>query len=452
MTVHDRPFGRYLEDFVPGDVYRHWPGKTITEYDDHLFCMITMNHHPLHTNEWFAENETVHGRNVVVGNLVYSLVLGHERARRLRARRSRTSRSRRSSTRTRPSTATRSTPRPRCSTRASPPRATAASSTVETKGFNQDGVEVCYFRRKVMVWKREAAPQRKRPYDEARLGRLSTVRAGCVPMSRGGDRPGRGRRVLLGCRRLRPDSAELRPAGHRPDRRDRRRGRAVGAGARRSTWRPAPGSSPDSSAGPGCGCTRGGTAGRDGGAAPCARSRRCPVARRTWPRPCPVASGSVDVVTVGPGVPLVRRTGCARRRRTGCSTAGGALVLVWNVRDDSVRVAAPSWASSSRPARVGGPTRTTGSDRWERRGRGPRRVRAELRSSGGRTRCAATARGVVDRLASDQLRGRPGAARPRATCWPRRPRSCSPPDPSCDGTFELPPRHGRVPATGVDRG
>ena len=31
MTVHDRPFGRYLEDFVPGDIYRHWPGKTITE-------------------------------------------------------------------------------------------------------------------------------------------------------------------------------------------------------------------------------------------------------------------------------------------------------------------------------------------------------------------------------------------------------------------------------------
>ena len=58
-----------------GDVYRHWPGKTITEYDDHLFCMITMNHHPLHTNDWFAA-ESVQGRNVVVGNLVYSLVLG----------------------------------------------------------------------------------------------------------------------------------------------------------------------------------------------------------------------------------------------------------------------------------------------------------------------------------------------------------------------------------------
>ena len=63
MATIDRPFGRHLEDFEVGDVYRHWPGKTITEYDDHLFCMITMNHHPLHTNEWFAEHETVQGRN-----------------------------------------------------------------------------------------------------------------------------------------------------------------------------------------------------------------------------------------------------------------------------------------------------------------------------------------------------------------------------------------------------
>ena len=61
MTVHERPFGRHLEDFVVGDVYRHWPGKTITEYDDHLFCMITMNHHPLHTNAWFAARRRCRG-------------------------------------------------------------------------------------------------------------------------------------------------------------------------------------------------------------------------------------------------------------------------------------------------------------------------------------------------------------------------------------------------------
>jgi acyl dehydratase len=36
--------------------------------------------------------------------------------------------------------------------------------TVETKAFNQRGEEVCYFRRKVMVWKSESAPARERPY------------------------------------------------------------------------------------------------------------------------------------------------------------------------------------------------------------------------------------------------------------------------------------------------
>ena len=69
-------FGRYLEEFEVGETYRHWPGKTITEADDHLFCAITMNHHPLHTDAHYAEERTQFGRNVVVGNLVYSLALG----------------------------------------------------------------------------------------------------------------------------------------------------------------------------------------------------------------------------------------------------------------------------------------------------------------------------------------------------------------------------------------
>ena len=38
--------------------------------------------------------------------------------------------------------------------------------TVETKGLNQRGEEVCYFRRKLMVWTREAGPKRQRPYGD----------------------------------------------------------------------------------------------------------------------------------------------------------------------------------------------------------------------------------------------------------------------------------------------
>ncbi len=37
VASHERSFGRNYEDFEVGDVYRHWPGKTVTEYDDHLF-------------------------------------------------------------------------------------------------------------------------------------------------------------------------------------------------------------------------------------------------------------------------------------------------------------------------------------------------------------------------------------------------------------------------------
>jgi acyl dehydratase len=70
-----RPYGRYLEDFEVGAVYKHWPAKTITESDDHLFCLITMNHHPLHINDVYA-SQSQQGRNVVVGPLVYSLALG----------------------------------------------------------------------------------------------------------------------------------------------------------------------------------------------------------------------------------------------------------------------------------------------------------------------------------------------------------------------------------------
>ena len=68
-------YGRYLEEFEVGAVYKHWPAKTITEADDHLFCLITMNHHPLHINDVYAARSQ-QGRNVVVGPLVYSLALG----------------------------------------------------------------------------------------------------------------------------------------------------------------------------------------------------------------------------------------------------------------------------------------------------------------------------------------------------------------------------------------
>jgi acyl dehydratase len=68
-------FGRCYEEFEVGDVYKHWPGRTITEYDDTLFSMLTMNHNPLHIDANYAEN-TQHGQRLVVGPLIFSIALG----------------------------------------------------------------------------------------------------------------------------------------------------------------------------------------------------------------------------------------------------------------------------------------------------------------------------------------------------------------------------------------
>ncbi|CAB4638832.1 unannotated protein [freshwater metagenome] len=165
MTVYDRPFGRHFEDFEVDDVYRHWPGKTITEADDHLFCMITMNHHPTHTNNWFAENESPMGQALVVGNLVYSLVLGM----------SVPDVSGAAIANLEVESLKHAKPTFHGDTIYAVTKVLAKKETsdgkrgivtVETKGINQRSEEVCEFRRRVMVWKREFAPVRGLPYGE----------------------------------------------------------------------------------------------------------------------------------------------------------------------------------------------------------------------------------------------------------------------------------------------
>ena len=164
MTVHERPFGRYFEDFEVGDVYRHWPGKTITEADDHLFCMITMNHHPLHTDAWFAESATQFGKNVVVGNLVYSLVLGMsvpDVSGLAIANLEVESLQHKMPTFHGDTIYAETRVLAKVESKSKNDRGVVA---VESRGYNQRGEEVCYFRRKVLVPKREAAKPRQYPY------------------------------------------------------------------------------------------------------------------------------------------------------------------------------------------------------------------------------------------------------------------------------------------------
>jgi acyl dehydratase len=157
-----REFGRFFDDFEVGDVYRHWPGKTITQAEDILFCAITMNQHPLHSDDNYAAAATPHGRAMVVGNLVYSVVLGQSVA----------DVSGRAIANLEVESLKHANPTfhgdtiygetevlDKTESRSKDDRGVVY---VETRGYKQDGTVVCTFRRKVMV--------PKRSYGEARGG------------------------------------------------------------------------------------------------------------------------------------------------------------------------------------------------------------------------------------------------------------------------------------------
>lgn len=67
--------GLYFEDFEVGAEIKHNLSKTIFECDNNFFSLMTMNHHPVHTNiDYGSQNQ--HGKILVVGTLVFSLAVG----------------------------------------------------------------------------------------------------------------------------------------------------------------------------------------------------------------------------------------------------------------------------------------------------------------------------------------------------------------------------------------
>ena len=67
--------GLYYEDFIVGEEIKHSLSKTIFESDNNFFSLLTMNHHPVHTNVDYA-SKNQHGKILVVGTLVFSLAVG----------------------------------------------------------------------------------------------------------------------------------------------------------------------------------------------------------------------------------------------------------------------------------------------------------------------------------------------------------------------------------------
>lgn len=149
---------RYLEDFNVGDVYRARLGRTVTEYDNISFTLLTGNTNQIHFNRHYAQ-QLPWRRCLVNGALTMSIIAGlgvvdvsengfglgwdgielvnpvfagdtlYSESEVLAVRESRSD-------------------------------PTKGIVKVESRGFNQDGVLVIKFVRSVMVWKRGSAPQR----------------------------------------------------------------------------------------------------------------------------------------------------------------------------------------------------------------------------------------------------------------------------------------------------
>lgn len=70
-----QPYQRRLNDFKKGQTFRHYPHKTVMESDNNLFCLLTLNHHPIHSDVQFAKSSQ-HQKILVVGTYVLSVVVG----------------------------------------------------------------------------------------------------------------------------------------------------------------------------------------------------------------------------------------------------------------------------------------------------------------------------------------------------------------------------------------
>jgi len=67
--------GRHFEEFEVGDVYRHQPGRTITQADNIWFSLLTLNNHPLHCDEEYGRKSEF-GRCIVSSPLTLSVLVG----------------------------------------------------------------------------------------------------------------------------------------------------------------------------------------------------------------------------------------------------------------------------------------------------------------------------------------------------------------------------------------
>ena len=150
--------GLYYEDFEPGDVFEHRPGRTILDVDNTWFTLLTMNTQELHFDAAYAA-KTEWKKPLVDSTFTLALVtgmsvrtvsakvvanLGWDKVKA-----------------THPVFAgdTLYAESTVLHKRESHSRPTQGIVTVSTRGLNQDGVEVMSFERTMLIYKRGHSPE-----------------------------------------------------------------------------------------------------------------------------------------------------------------------------------------------------------------------------------------------------------------------------------------------------
>ena len=162
MSIKDGWKGRFYEDFDIGDIYKHPLGRTVTNVDNIWFTLLTQNTAPIHFDAHYA-SKTEFRKPLVDSPFTVALVtgqsvtdisqnvfanLGWEEIR---------------------------LPNPVfegdtiyseskvLEKRESKSRENVGIILVETSGYNQEGIVVIKFKRRVMVYKKGMSPLSSRP-------------------------------------------------------------------------------------------------------------------------------------------------------------------------------------------------------------------------------------------------------------------------------------------------
>ena len=166
-AIGDRRFretsGLYWEDFVPGDVFEHRPGRTVLDTDNVYFTLLTLNVQQVHFDAAYAE-KTEWKRLLVDSTFTLALLtgmsvrtvsakvvanLGWDKVKA-----------------THPVFAgdTLYAESTILSKRVSKSRPTQGIVTVSTRGINQSGIEVMSFERTMLVYRRGHSPEEAANY------------------------------------------------------------------------------------------------------------------------------------------------------------------------------------------------------------------------------------------------------------------------------------------------